>query len=193
MTDARARDEDVVGSAPSTGSVTVTPGQQVAIDPHDVTFNRNPNGSAGRADIETGLAAAGVEVNDAWVNGFLTAMGRESSGNTNACNMNDLNNTTPAGYSMVHDYGDGYLANGSIVQLNGQLVNFQCSRGALQDIPQTFARWHVAGTSNNIYDVVAGVAATVFYLKNNYGVSDDGSNLASNVQQFDPNRSPRGY
>jgi SLT domain-containing protein len=169
------------------------PGKRVAIDPHLVTYNRNPKSSVGRSEIEAGLRAAGVSVNNAWVTGFQTAMGRESSGNPNACNMNDLNNVTPAGYSKVHDYGDGYMSNGSIVKLSGQLVNFQCSRGALQDIPQTFASHHVSGTSYNIYDTTAGVAATVFYVMANYNVASDGHNLASNVQQFDPNRSPRGY
>jgi len=126
-----------------------------------------------------------------WTVGCHTAIGRESGGNPNACNTNDSNNVTPSGYSMVNDYGDGYGSPSG--NLGGRLVNYQCSRGLLQTIPQTFASNHCPGTSNMIYDPVANIAAAMGYVVSRYGVSHDGHDLAAKVQQFDPNRSPRGY
>jgi hypothetical protein len=164
-----------------------------AISPKDVTFNRY-NGATGTAAqaqwIEAGCKAAGVPYNDAWRKGYQTAIMRESSGDPNACNTWDSNAKNPPGYSSVKDYGnDGIFTK----PLNGKLTPFQCSRGAWQCIPQTFASYHAAGTSNNIYDPVASCAASILYVRANYGVAADGSNLASKVQQFDPNRPPKGY
>jgi hypothetical protein len=127
----------------------------------------------------------------AWSRGCETAISRESSGNANACNTSDSNNVTPSGYSMVHDYGDGYGSPSGY--LGGQLVNYQCSRGVLQCIPQTFASNHCPGTSGMIYDPVANIAAAMGYVVSRYGVSHDGHDLAAKVEQFDPSRPPRGY
>jgi hypothetical protein len=126
-----------------------------------------------------------------WTRGYQTAISRESSGDANACNTNDSNNTTPSGFSRVADYGTGYGSPSG--NLGGQLVNYQCSRGVAQCIPQTFANWHCPGASNMIYDPVANIASSMGYVADNYNVSDDGHDLASKVQQFDPNRSPAGY
>lgn len=79
------------------------------------------------------------------------------------------------------------------MRLNGALTPFQCSRGIVQCIPQTFAQRHAPGTSVNIYDPVASIAAAMRYVRSRYGVAVDGSNLAKKVQQFDPNRRPHGY
>lgn len=126
-----------------------------------------------------------------WTKGYQTAIARESSGDANACNTNDSNDTTPAGFSKVADFGNGY-GNPS-GNLNGTLVNYQCSRGCAQCIPQTFASWHCPGTSNMIYDPIANIASSMGYVVSQYGVKADGSNLASKVQQFDSTRSPAGY
>ncbi|GAB7028672.1 hypothetical protein JCM4914_01330 [Streptomyces platensis subsp. malvinus] len=77
--------------------------------------------------------------------------------------------------------------------MNGALAPFQCSRGIVQLIPQSFAAHHVPGTSVNIYDPVASIAAAIGCLRKTHGVAADGSNLASKVQQFDPNRPSRGW
>lgn len=45
------------------------------------------------------------------------------------------------------------------------------SRGLLQTIMTTFEQYHVAGTSNNIYDPLANVAAAINYAKTVYGPS----------------------
>jgi len=107
-----------------------------------------------------------------WVRGYEVLCARESSGNANAINTYDSNAYGP-------------------IQSDGHPLN--CSRGAAQCIPETFASNHVAGTSTDIYDPVANIAASMRYVMNRYGVSSDGSNLASCVQQADPNRPPCGY
>ncbi|UCN12882.1 transglycosylase SLT domain-containing protein [Mycobacterium intracellulare] len=52
------------------------------------------------------------------------------------------------------------------------------SRGLGQCIPETFAKFHVAGTSNNIYDPEANLSASVGYMMHTYKVSADGTGLA---------------
>ncbi|MGW4230421.1 peptidoglycan-binding protein [Streptomyces sp. NPDC004980] len=81
-------------------------------------------------------------------------------------------------------------ARGRIVA-DGHPLN--CSRGATQCIPGTFAAYHQEGTAHTPYDVVACMCATVNYVRDRYGVSRDGSDFASRVQQADPGRPPRGY
>jgi hypothetical protein len=117
-----------------------------------------------------GITDAGAQAN--WTTGCLTAASRESSYDLNAINNYDLNAHGPI-------QSDGYP--------------LYCSRGLMQCIPPTFAHYHEAGTSNDIYDGVANICASMNYVMAVYGVSRHGSNLASNVQQFDPNRAPRGY
>jgi SLT domain-containing protein len=43
------------------------------------------------------------------------------------------------------------------------------SRGLMQTIGSTFAAYHQPGTSNNIYDPVANIAAAINYIKSRYG------------------------
>jgi peptidoglycan hydrolase-like protein with peptidoglycan-binding domain len=68
-----------------------------------------------------------------------------------------------------------------------------CSRGATQCIPTTFAHHHQAGTATTPYDVVACMCATVNYVRDRYDVNQSGSNFAARVQQADPNRAPHWY
>lgn len=70
------------------------------------------------------------------------------------------------------------------------------SRGILQCIPSTFASYHVAGTSKNIYDPLASVAASMNYVISDpkYNVSADGTGLSSfAAQRGFPNGPYRGY
>ncbi|RMI29539.1 transglycosylase SLT domain-containing protein [Nocardia stercoris] len=99
-----------------------------------------------------------------WIDGYLTLIQRESGGNVGAINLTDSN--AVAGHP---------------------------SQGLTQTIPSTFNEYHVAGTSNVITDPTANIAASMNYVMHTYHVSRDGANLASNVQQADPSRSPRGY
>lgn len=45
----------------------------------------------------------------------------------------------------------------------------------------------------NIYTPVASIAASIRYVRDRYHVAADGSDLASKVQQLDPNRHSAGY
>ncbi|MFG3137707.1 transglycosylase SLT domain-containing protein [Streptomyces sp. NPDC048211] len=80
---------------------------------------------------------------------FLALMAAESGGNPNAINNWDINAT-----------------------------NGVPSQGLMQVIPPTFAAYHVAGTSNNILDPLANMAASASYIKSRYGGSVPGSPYA---------------
>jgi LysM repeat protein len=154
------------------GAIPVTPvdtGGIITIG--DVTYAQyNAGGDVGSW---TSQACGIMSVPSAnWVRGYAVLCARESSGNANAINAYDSN------------------AHGAI-QSDGYPLH--CSRGVAQCIPDTFASNHVAGTSVNIYDPVANIAASMRYVMGRYGVSSDGSNLASLVQQADPSRPPCGY
>ncbi|WP_031526018.1 transglycosylase SLT domain-containing protein, partial [Streptomyces sp. NRRL F-5123] len=47
------------------------------------------------------------------------------------------------------------------------------SKGLLQVIDPTFNRFHVAGTSHNIYDPVANITAACNYAADRYGTMDN--------------------
>lgn len=174
------------------GGATPVPSTAGRIDPKQVTYTRFVGTFDLVETIKAACAANGYTYSDAWLRGYRTAMNRESGGNPNACNLWDSNARTPAGFTPVHDFGDGYTAT-RVYRMNGELAPFMCSRGPWQCIPQTFARYHAPGTSLSIYDPVASAAASMHYVVANYGVAKDGSNLASRVQQFDPNRPAKGY
>lgn len=72
----------------------------------------------------------------------LYQISTESGGNPNAINLSDIN----------AQMGDP-------------------SRGLLQTIGSTFAAYHIAGTSMNIYDPLANVAAAINYAKHTYGAT----------------------
>jgi SLT domain-containing protein len=122
--------------------------------------------------IKDACAAAGVPLTDYWSDGLTELCKRESSDRPNAVNTTDPNATGP-------------------IVLDGHPRN--CSRGVAQCVPETFAQYHAEGTSWQIYDPVANIAAAIKYIMARYGVQEDGSDLASKVQQADPDRPPRGY
>jgi LysM repeat protein len=163
---------NIPGSAHSTHTGTITPVSTAAsIAVSDVGYTLYQGGG----DIEAWTTRACRILNrpaDDWIRGYQVLCQRESSGRPNAINNYDAN------------------AHGA-VQADGYPLH--CSRGVAQCIPDTFANYHASGTTGNIYDPVANIAASMQYVMNRYGVSDDGSNLAERVQQADPNRSPAGY
>lgn len=114
--------------------------------------------------IVAALRACGLPVTPAWIAGYQTLIKRESNGVTNAVNNSDSN--AAAGHP---------------------------SRGLTQTIPSTFMSNHQPGTSMDINDPVANIAASINYVRRRYGVADDGSNLSAAVQQADPTRPPKGY
>lgn len=92
-----------------------------------------------------------------WAGPLSVLIGRESGGNPNAINRTDSN--AAAGHP---------------------------SQGLMQTIPSTFNAYHQAGTSWNITDPVANIAAGINYIKARYG-------SIFNVQQANPNLPPKGY
>lgn len=113
-----------------------------------------------KAVIDAALKAAGVPPPGSlaeWEAGLNTLITRESNWDSGAINNTDSN--AQAGHP---------------------------SQGLAQTIPSTFAAYHVAGTSNNILDPVANVAAAIRYIVATYG------NI-TNVQQANANLPPQGY
>lgn len=109
------------------------------------SFESIAGGSIPTADhlavIDAAWAAAGVGGNLAdWEVGMNTLIGRESGWNPNAINLTDSNAT--AGHP---------------------------SQGLAQTIPSTFEAYHAPGTSNNILDPVANIAAAMRYIVATYG------------------------
>jgi uncharacterized membrane protein len=96
-------------------------------------------------------------VGPSWTPGLMTLIGRESGGNPNSINTTDIN----------AQRGDP-------------------SRGLMQTIGATFSQYHLPGTSWNIYDPVANIAAGIRYIQARYGG-------IGNVQQANPNKPPLGY
>jgi hypothetical protein len=107
-----------------------------------------------------------------WIKGYLVAGNRESSFQSGAVNQSD-----------------GFFP-GAPTESDGALAG--SSRGFVQVSPGTFAEFHQPGTSDNIYNPVANISASINYVMARYGVSKDGSNLGI-VQQFNANDAPHGY
>lgn len=114
--------------------------------------------------IGQALKAAGVTPSSAWISGLNTLITRESGWNASAINLTDIN-----------------------------AKNGDPSRGLAQVIAATFNAYHAPGTSFNIYDPIANIAAAIRYIVARYGVANDGSNLAARVQQANPKLPPKGY
>ena len=102
-------------------------------------------------------AIALTGVGASWAGGLATIISRESGGNVYAQNNWDIN------------------------ALRGDP-----SRGLMQLIGGTFAAYHWPGTSDNIFDPVANIAAGINYILHRYGG-------IGNVQQANPSLPPMGY
>jgi SLT domain-containing protein len=107
-----------------------------------------------------------------WLRGYQTLLARESGGRPSAVAPEPA--TAP---------GD--------IAPDGRGLGF--ARGIAQTIPATFANYHQPGTSTNIYDPIANICASMNYVIHRYGVTLNGENLASMVQQADAHRPPKGY
>ncbi len=92
-----------------------------------------------------------------WAEGMATIIRRESGGNVRA--VNDWDSNAKAGTP---------------------------SKGLTQVIDPTFRAYHQAGTSWDIFDPVANIAASINYIRDRYGD-------ISRVQQADPSKPPKGY
>ncbi|QCX82878.1 hypothetical protein C9F11_46650 (plasmid) [Streptomyces sp. YIM 121038] len=140
----------------------------------------NSGHSACEGYIREALRIMGLPT-EHWLPGMLTIASRETAYNSPhwQINTNDSNARNTPELFGGKDAPDGHKA--------------MCSRGMIQAIPQTFARYHQGGTSMKIYDPVASTAAGINYIIDRYGVHRDASNLTAKVQQADPNRPPKGY
>ena len=163
---------NVAGPASTGGGVQLPPpSPEGAISIGAVTYGTFAGGGDVPAWVTRACEIMGVPPAH-WVAGYLTLCRRESSGWPNAINTTDLNARGP-------------------IQSDSHPLH--CSRGVAQCIPDTFAGNHVAGTSTDIYDPVANIAASMRYVMRRYGVSPGGGNLTALVQQADENRRPCGY
>ncbi|MFX0576431.1 hypothetical protein [Nocardia nepalensis] len=139
--------------------------------PVSATNGGGPNRRLSEAEVDyyIGKALDALGITDPvarqrWTEGYRTLIERESSRYIGSINLEDSN--AVAGHP---------------------------SQGLTQTIPSTFAAYHVAGTSSNITDPTANIAASMNYVMDVYHVGRDGSNLTSNVQQADAGRPSRGY
>ncbi|WP_199896433.1 transglycosylase SLT domain-containing protein [Streptomyces niger] len=116
-----------------------------------------------------------------WLPGLLTIASRESAYNASKhqINTHDDNARNVPDLFGGRNAPDGFKG--------------MCSRGMLQTVPQTFARFHATGTSRKIYDPVSSAAAANNYIMSRYKVARDGHDLAAKVRQADPNRRGGGY
>ena len=172
----RASDDPGVRMSARTGSAQIDKLAASQVQFHRKAF---PGGKAAyRGYINEMLDVQGVtdpKARDRWMTGFLTAARRESTFNPLAINLDDTNATSSTGNAA-------------------DMLPNRASRGGVQTIPSTFAAFHQAGTSNNVYDPVANLCAARNYLmfdpKN--AVAADGSDLGK-IAQFNPRSEPRGY
>ncbi|MFD0407290.1 tape measure protein [Kitasatospora sp. NPDC127116] len=110
-----------------------------------------------KAWIDQAIGLTGVTPVDLWERGMGTIVQRESGGNPNVVNNWDSN--AAAGTP---------------------------SKGLAQVIWPTFAAYHQAGTSWDLLDPIANLAASINYIVARYGG-------IQNVQQANPNLPPKGY
>jgi hypothetical protein len=149
---------------PASASSATTPQSPQPLDVSQVSLEKYPGGKMSADQtasiIDQALTINGIPNDPAlrsqWQELYQHMAVGESSRNPNAANNSDTNATG----SMLED---GAYANSS--------------RGMWQCIPSTFAAYHMAGTSNSIYDPVASAAASINYVMSTYHVSPEGSGL----------------
>ena len=149
---------------PASASSATTPQNPQPLPLDQVSLAKHPGGPMSEAQtaavIDQALTINGVpndpELRAKWHELYQHMAIGESSRDPNAYNNEDSNATGPI-------LADGAHANSS--------------RGTWQTIPTTFAAYHMAGTSNSIYDPVASAAASMNYVMHNYHVTPTGQGL----------------
>ena len=135
------------------------------------------HGQPGSIDeaIDAALDALGItdpQARENWREGYEVLIHRESSDRPDAINNGDSNATGP----LMQDGG------------------FQgSSRGLTQVTPSTFHSFHVPGTSDDIFDPVANIAASMRYVMHTHHVSPSGADLTSKVAQANASSAGGGY
>lgn len=130
-----------------------------------------------REAIDGALDALGItdpQARQRWQDGYQTLIERESSGRVHAIANGDSNAVGP----IMPDGGH----RGS-------------SRGLAQVTPSTFDAFWVPGTSKDIFDPVANIAASMNYVISDpkYHVSPSGIDLATKIAQANPHSQGGGY
>lgn len=130
-----------------------------------------------REAIDGALDALGItdpQARQRWQEGYQTLIERESSGRVHAIANGDMNAVGP----IMADGGH----RGS-------------SRGLAQVTPSTFEAFWVPGTSKDIFDPVANIAASMNYVISDpkYHVSPSGVDLATKIAQANPRSQGGGY
>ncbi|MBE5477734.1 hypothetical protein E3G68_005067 [Mycobacteroides abscessus] len=130
-----------------------------------------------REAIDGALDALGItdpQARQRWQEGYQTLIERESSGRVHAIANGDRNAVGP----MMPD--GGYRGS---------------SRGLAQVTPSTFEAFWVPGTSKDIFDPVANIAASMNYVISDpkYLVSRSGIDLATKIAQANPRSQGGGY
>jgi hypothetical protein len=97
-----------------------------------------------------------------------------------------------AGMMLVAKRESGFN-NGAVNHRDFNAKNGDPSDGSFQFTGATFRQYHQPGTSSSRSDDVAEASAFINYARGRYHVAADASNLAANIQQADPTRSPKGY
>lgn len=141
----------------------------------DVNLDRVPKTGSVAADIDAALDEVGItdpQARARWHAGYEVLIKRESGGNVDAVNRTDSN------------------AHGA-TQPDGAPAG--SSRGLTQVTPGTFRQFHAPGTSSDIYDPVANIAASIRYVIAVHHVSPSGVDLAEKVAQANPNSAGGGY
>lgn len=156
------------------------------LSPDEVRYDKTGIGpltdSELSAVIEEALDKNGVtkdpKIRAQWHELYEFMAQKESSRNPDAINLHDSN---------ARNYPNGPWS--QIRASDGHPT--MCSRGVWQTIPSTFATYHVAGTSMNIYNPLASAAASINYVLNDpkYNVGRDGTGL----QEFYADRMQGGY
>jgi hypothetical protein len=152
-------------AADSSSATTPQPGQPLSVS--QVSLQKSPYGALSPSQvasvIDQALTINGVpnnpELRAEWQQIYQHMAKGESAGDPNAVNNSDSN------------------ATGAWIASDGAYEN--SSRGLWQCIPSTFAQYHMAGTSNSIYDPVASAAASMNYVMNRYNVAPTGEGLAT--------------
>lgn len=158
-----------------TSPAAAVPPSVVRYDPSAVRYEKSFAPGYVRKRIAEALDHMGITDPAArrnWLRGYQTLIARESGGRPSVVAPEPA--TVPGA-----------------IRPDGRGLGF--ARGIAQMIPTTFAHYHQPGTSTNIYDPVANICASMNYVIHRYGVSLNGENLASVVQQADAHRPPKGY
>lgn len=143
---------------------------EIVTEPTGMTLTRPQVMAVIERSLDNNGVSTNPEVRARWREILLNQWWKESSYVPDAVNRKDSNAQIPG-----PPRSDGAPA--------------EATRGIAQMKPSTFASYHVAGTSRNMFDPVASGSAGVAYMMSEYKVGADGTGL----EQFHARRVAAGY